>query len=134
MKTFQFHNIDNSIVLYLHFNGLKEPKAKVSSKVPKSPTTDDSGSEEPTELLPEKSMDTDEPLLTESDKPTEPNSEEHKSPSEDTKPPKAVSAKKTTTSEKAQKKPSLTEHDVEILDLKPKKVEVIEKYRVRYRY
>lgn len=115
--------------MYLHFIGLKESKAKVSSKVPKSPTTEDSGSEEPTELSPEKGTDIDEPLLTESDKPTEPNSEELKSPSETTKLPKTVSAKKTTTSKQAQKKPSLPEHDVEILDLKPKKVEVIEKTR-----
>lgn len=110
-------------------NDFKESKAKVPSKVSKSPTPEDFESEEATESSPEKSMEVDEPVVIESDRPTEPSSEELKSPSESIKLPKKVSAKKTITSEPTQKKPSLTKHDVEIIDLSLKEVDNMENTR-----
>ena len=74
-------------------------------------------------------MEVEEPVVTESNKPTETSSEEIKSPTEVSKPTKKVSEKKSTTPEPMQRKPSATKHDVEIKELKPKEVEVIENTR-----
>ena len=83
-------------------------------------------------------MEVDEPSVLESDKQTETISEDKKSPfeepsSEEKKIPSEVSepskkdVKKTPVSKPTKKKPSLDKHDVEITELGPKEIEMVEK-------
>ena len=104
----------------------------------KSPTPEDSEKSEMRESSPEKSMEVDEPSEVDSEKYTEPISEDKKSseeepkskekdiPSDVSEPFKKVS-KKASISKPTKKKPSYDKHDVELTKLGMQEVEIVEK-------
>ena len=98
------------------------------SKALKSPTPEESEKSDSRESSPEKSMQVDEPSTLESEKLTEPSSEEPKSPKEAPE-LSEKNSKKDPPSKPSKKKPSLDKHDVEIIEHGLKQVEIIEKPR-----
>ena len=73
-------------------------------------------------------MEVEEPSTFDSEKPAEQSIEEKKSPTQAPEPSKNDS-KKAPSSKPIKKKPSLDKHDIEIIELGPKEVEIIEKPR-----
>ena len=107
---------------------MKDTKIKQPTEAVKSPTPEDIASESSKEASPEKDMKVDRPKRTEPEQLTEPKDEEPKSLQKTAKTAsKPKDKQKIEEPKSTPSKPSLIEHDVDILELGLKDAEYIEK-------